>query len=56
MTNLYDEPIEHNEDLYDGSITYSSNVLKNEKSEEDLPLRWKEATTQMDQVFFCLVK
>ena len=48
MTNLYDEPIEHNEDLYDGSITYSSNVLKNEKSEEDIPFRWKEGTTQMD--------
>ena len=48
MTITYDESIEYNEDLYDGSIQSSNNVLKNEKSEEDIPLRWKEGTTQMD--------
>ena len=48
MEDLYDGSIEYNENLYDGSIESSNNVLKNEKSEEDIPLRWKEATTQMD--------
>lgn len=36
------------EDLYDGNIEDIRKVEIKQKSEEDIPLRWKEATTQMD--------
>jgi len=35
------------EDFYDDGVSVENNKIeKNAKQEEDIPLRWKEATTQ----------